>query len=161
MTFKLIEDPENEKIFKEFEKMPKMVTKGIRRGLHISGQELTKDVRTRMTRKDKTGEVYRTYKGIGGRQLKKPRDYTASGAGEYPAVITGKLRKSVDFLVRGNTRLELGAGNNDVKYARALELGYPDRNLKSREYLKQTVERLGNKVETNISREVNKLLKVK
>lgn len=161
MTFKLIADPRNDKVFREFAAMPKLVSRGIRRGAWISGQELTKDTRKRMTAKDKSGREYQIYTGIGGRQLKSPRKHTASAAGEYPAVISGKLRKSVDFFVRGNKRLEFGAGGDGVKYARALEQGNASRNLKPRKYLKQTVDRLGNKVNKNITREINHLLGIK
>jgi hypothetical protein len=157
MTWKFEPDPSNRLVFKGIERSPNNIRTGIRRGSYISGQELTQDVRSRMTNGPQTGRTYTIYKGRGGSELKRPRRHTASGPGEYPAVITGELRKSVDFKVRGQNQLEFGAGGKDILYAKPLEVG--TRRIAARRYLKQTVDRLGNKVKTNVSREINKRLK--
>ena len=96
-----------------------------------------------MTTKDKSGRLYNVYIGIGGKALKRPRRHRASASREFPAVITGRLRKSVDFSVRDYTRLDFGAGGSGVNYARALELGNSSRNLAPRYYLKQTLQTEG------------------
>lgn len=158
MTWKFEPDSTNRIAFNNLDRAPNNIRTGIRRGAYISGQELAQDVKSRMTNGPQTGRTYTIYKGIGGRQLQRPRRHTASGPGQYPAVITGELRKSVDFKVRGQNQLELGAGGNDILYAKPLEVG--TRKIAARSYLKQTVDRLGNKVKTNISREINKRLRV-
>ena len=139
---------------KFIESLPEKIKHGMRRGLYISGNSLTKDVRTRMTSRNKSGRVYKIYKGIGGKRLKVARRHTASAPGEYPSVISGDLRKSVDFKVMGSTRMRFGAGNSQVDYAKRLEEG--SGRLKPRRYLQQTVRRFQNEIKDNINREISK-----
>lgn len=155
MTFKFKENrSQNQKARDSLSRMPRLIKKALRKGMYISGEELTKDARDNMTNSPKSGRTYRVYRGIGGRKLVKPRSHTASARGEYPAVITGALRKSVDFRVRGMSRLDFGAGDTErelaEEYAAPLE--------KSRKYLKQTIDRLQNNVMTNVNKELNKAL---
>lgn len=151
MTFKLIESPNNAKVELSLTKMPQEVKKSIRRGAYITGKQLVNDVRDKMTNSPKSGRTYKISRGRGGRTLKRSRLHRASAPGEYPAVISGDLRGSVDFKVRGAERLEFGAGNNKIIYARPLE--------KTRRYLKQTIDRMQNQTKTNLSKEINKGLK--
>jgi HK97 gp10 family phage protein len=155
--FKLTEGSNNIKVSQTLAKSPAAIRKGIRRGAYISGKELVADVRDSMTRGGRSGRSYRIYRGLGGRKLINPRVHTASAPGEYPGVISGNLRDSVDFKVRGTSRLEFGAGNNSVQYAKVLELG--GSKVKPRKYLRQTINKLQNKTKTNLSRELNKGLR--
>jgi hypothetical protein len=157
MTFKLVEDPNNIKVELSLSRMPQAVKKSIRRGSYITGKQLVADVRDKMTRGVKSGRTYKISRGRGGRLLSRPRLHRASAAGEYPAPISGNLRKTVDFKVRGADRLEFGAGDNSVKYAKVLELG--GSKVKARKYLRQTIDRLQNQTKTNLSKEINKGLK--
>lgn len=161
MTFKLIEDSNNKSVFTRTKKMPEGVKKGLRMGSYISGKQLVADVITNINKKPKSGRTYLIYRGIGGRLLKKPRQHTASSPSEYPAVITGDFRDSIDFKVRGTSRLEFGSGNRGLAkgYARALELG--TKNMKARKPLTKTVKRLGNNVKANINKQINKQLGIK
>jgi len=123
---------------------------GVRRGFDINGQMLVKDVRYEMTHGRKSGNTYKIYRGLGGRKLKSPRLHIASTPQEYPAVITGALRKTVDYKVRGSTRLEFGAGNGFMIYPKILE----ERN----QFLKRTFEKHKNQFKTNLNREIRKSL---
>ncbi len=123
---------------------------GARKGFDINGQMLVKDVRHEMTHGRKSGNTYKVYRGLGGRKLKRPRLHIASTPSEYPAVITGDLRKSVDYKVRGSTRLEFGAGNGFMIYPKILE----ERN----QFLKRTFEKHKNQFKTNLNREIKKSL---
>jgi phage gpG-like protein len=163
MTFELVIDPVTFSTIQSLKKMPQNVKRGIRRGAYISGKELTKEARDRMN-DPKSGRTYRIYKGRGGKILKRPRIHTASSENEAPAVITGRLRKSTNFQVRGDKTLIFGAGGGDVKYARILELGgSTGRNnatkIKGRFYLRETTKKLGNKVKRNLGREVIKQIR--
>jgi hypothetical protein len=123
---------------------------GARKGFHINGKMVVNDVVTKMNQKPKSGRSYKVYRGIGGRKLQKPRLHVASSPDEYPAVITGDLRKSVDFKVLGFSRMEFGAGSNKVRYAKFLE--------KRNKYLRRTVRATGNQFKANLNREINKAM---
>jgi hypothetical protein len=155
MSFKFRRIGED-KLLMSVRQVPHSIKVGLRRGAYIAGKTLTKYTRDQMTHGAKTGRLYKIYRGIGGRRLANVRLHRASGPGEYPAVVTGALRKSVDFKVRGHRVLEFGA---NTEYAKALEVG--SRKLAPRRYLKQTVVKLKSRVSTDISREINKSLKQK
>lgn len=164
MTFKLIIDPVTFSTELNLKRMPQRIKRGIRRGAYISGKELVKEARDRMNNKPKGGRTYKIYRGIGGKSLKRPRLHKASKAGEAPAVISGKLRKSTDFKVKGDKNLIFGAGGGDVKYARILERGgTTGRNratkIEGRFYLRDTTRKLSNNVKRNLGREVIKQIK--
>jgi HK97 gp10 family phage protein len=50
------------------------------------------------------------------------RRHQASAPGQAPAIITGDLKNSVRYELKGSDLL-FGAGNNEVDYAKFLELG--------------------------------------
>jgi HK97 gp10 family phage protein len=157
MTFKIVEGPDNIKVDKALKKMPAAIRKGIRRGAYITGTQLVKDARDKMTRSPKSGRTYKIYRGLGGRRLSAPRIHRASAQNQYPAVVSGRLRASVDFKVRGSQNLEFGAGSNTIEYAKFLETGTS--KMAPRLFLKQTTRRLQNQTKTNLSRELNKSIK--
>jgi len=154
MSFKFSESSHNRDSFASVDKMPKVLKKAIRKGAYISGKQLVANARNEMTRGSKFGRTYRIYRGLGGSRLSAPRLHRASAAGESPAVISGKLRASTDFKVRGSRTLEFGAGNSMVNYAKFLEEGTS--RIAPRRYLRGTVRKLQNQVNTNISKEINK-----
>lgn len=135
-------------------KLPKVISKGIRMGAYTSGKELVADLKQDM-KNPKSGRVYTVYKGIGGKTLKRPRLHRASAPSETPAIITGEFRKSVGFDVRGNKRLEFGSGRDGLaNYAEFLEYGTS--KMKARKPIERTVKKYGNKVNINITKEINK-----
>jgi len=71
----------------------------------------------------KSGRIYQTAIGRGGRVLKRLKTHQASSAGEAPAILTGALRDSIYFRVEGGNQLRIGA---NTPYARELE--YSSRN---------------------------------
>ena len=164
MTWKLIIDPKTDEVFRDLKKLPQEVKTGIRRGAYLVGKSLVKDTRREMNKKPKTGRTYTIYTGIGGRKLKRPRKHIASAPlRESPAVISGELRKTVGFKVRGVSRLEFGAGSADVKYARILEVGgRTGRNkaakIQGRFYLKKSINRQSQKTKRTLEREVDKFI---
>lgn len=154
--FVLRESPENAKTMKFLYELPVELTKAIRKGAYISGKQLVDDLRKDMTL-PKSGKTYKVYKGIGGKQLKKPRIHQASSSSETPSVVTGEFRKSIDFAVRGNKALEFGSGKDYAQeYAKLLELGTS--KMEARKPLGRTVDKLKFKVKSNIDTEVKKAL---
>jgi hypothetical protein len=161
MGFKLIVDPITDKTLKATQMMPQKVKKGLRMGAYKVGKQLTDDLKKEMTKKGRSGRRYRIYRGLGGRLLGKPRLHTASAPNELPAVISGDYRKSIDFKVRGASRLEFGAGARGLAkdYAKALETGTS--NMAARQPLGRTVKKLENNTKTVLTREINKQIGVK
>lgn len=109
-------------------------------GLDIAGVKNTSTsgiIKKGMTTKSKSGRVYLVNRGIGGRRLSKPRRHVASAPNEFPAVITGNLRKSVAFKVEGSNRLQISMGGSEAPYAKFLEFGTS--KMKARQPLRRGV----------------------
>lgn len=157
-TFRAIPNPNNKKIEIANAGLNDALTRGFRQGAYVSGKLLTEDLRRDMAG-SKSGRLYRVYKGIGGKLLKKSRQHRASSEKETPGIITGNYRRSVDFLVRGNQSLEFGAGANGFaeKYARILEEG--SSKMEARKPIKRTVDKLQNQVTSNLTKYVNNNIK--
>lgn len=143
----------NKRAYNHINDGPHKFRTGARRGFAINGKMLVADVITKMNQKPKSGRKYKIYVGIGGRRLKKPRIHVASTPSEYPAVITGRLRKSVDFKVLGYSKMEFGAGSSKIRYAKPLE----ERN----KYLTRTMRVKQNAFKTNLNREIRKSMGLK
>jgi len=155
--FTIKEDSGNRKSKEDFLKLPTHITKGIRMGAYISGKQLVKSLRDDMN-KPKSGRTYRKYKGVSG-ALSRPKLYKASSPNQTPAVVTGQFRKSIGFKVVGNKSLEFGSGSDGLAkaYAQILEEG--SSKMAARKPLGRTVAKFGNKVNTNITKEINKQIR--
>lgn len=127
------------------------IRKSFRTGLRNSGQILAEYTKLQMRSGRKSGRLYKVYKGKGGVKLGSPRIHRASAINEYPAPITYKLHDSVGFQVQGYNRMEFGAGTRSMEYASILE--------KSRNYLKQTVKKLENRVKDTLTKHTNRSLR--
>ena len=95
MTFKLVADPGNQRVYQANIKLTGLIPRAIRRGAYISGKQLVTSLRQDMS-KTKSGKTYKVYKGVSG-SLKRPRLHKASTSGQTPGVITGEFRKSIDL----------------------------------------------------------------
>ena len=111
------------------------IQQGMRQSFYLAGKAIVKESRRLINLKPKSGRTYIVKVGIGGKPLAKARRHVASAPGEAPAVITGDLRKSVDFKVHGHTILEIGA---NTEYARELEYG--TNKMAARPYLKPAIQ---------------------
>jgi hypothetical protein len=136
--------PANEKAFLQIANLSQSSYKGIRRAFYNIGKDLLTTSRDMILDAPKSGQVYIVKKGT--RNFK----HQASAPGEAPANLTGNLRKSIGFDVRGGEQLEFGSrstapaagvspNQNVAAYARALELGNPKHNLAKRPYLKPSI----------------------
>jgi hypothetical protein len=96
----------------------------IRNSFYQIGKNLTDDARKLINEKPKHGRLYRIGAGIGGKRLKNKRNYIASAPGEAPGVITGELRKSVNFVVSNNEmRFGTDMSKGKAPYGKFLEYG--------------------------------------
>ena len=102
--------------------LPAEISNAFRKTAYQGGKILLSWIRQDM-KQPKTGRVYKSYFGVKGK-YKQARFITASAPSETPAIRTGNFRKSIDFTVIGNTKLEWGSGKGTAtNYARALEFG--------------------------------------
>lgn len=147
--FTLQSDSKNQRVIMQIDHITKNIEKGIRKANYFIGKDLVKYTANKM-KEEKHGRTY--HRGVelnSGRKNKKsqmmvvygknkPVTYVASAPGEVPLSkapgTTGRLRKSLNFLVRGWQQLEFGA---ETPYAKYLELGTP--KMKPRPYLRPAI----------------------
>jgi hypothetical protein len=97
----------NKRVFLQIEGLKNATTRAIRTGFYTIGKKLVADTKNEINKTPKSGRIYRIYKGVKGR-LKQSRIHIASASGEAPAVITGTLRKSINFTVFGANSMKFG-----------------------------------------------------
>lgn len=124
------EDVKNEAVKLKINNLCALTTKAIRSAFYNIGKDLVSSARKYIDEKPKHGRTYKVYLGRGGKRLKRRRDHVASAPGEAPAVVTGALRASVDFVVKGTNELEFGTHapesgrhGQGVGYGKFLEYG--------------------------------------
>lgn len=106
----------------------KSSVEGIRKAFYYIGKDLQQTSQQSILSKNKTGKVYLVRLG----KIKKR--HQASAEGQAPANLTGNLRKSIGYEVRGGDQMEFGSRNgppaaglspkqNVADYAPFLEFG--------------------------------------
>lgn len=138
----------------------------IRKAFYDLGKILVADTREEINKKPKSGRRYVKYQGVKGR-LKKPQYYNASAPGEAPAVVTGTLRKSINFTVSGASEMKFGVdlSRGDASYGKYLEhgnllamSGQGSKNIKPRPYISAAFAKNKNNIERKFSAEIAQAL---
>ena len=96
MTVQFIQLGANARTFARIEGIEKLTRKGLRQGMFKAGQSLRSEASHEILKGPKTGRIY-IRRIRGGRR----RRHQASAPGETHANITGKLRRSLSFQLRG------------------------------------------------------------
>jgi hypothetical protein len=138
MTASFTQSRGNDQVFGRIEGIEKLTKQGLRRGMFRSGQTLRSSASQEILKGRKTGRIYvRRIKG--GRR----RRHQASAPGETHANLTGKLRRSLSFQLKGTREMEFGYGVSSGKsapvYARPIEFG--STRIKARPSLKNALNR--------------------
>ena len=109
-----------------------LVEEACRRALFEAGIRGKKDLLDGLTREGKSGVLARDKNGV---------LFHRSAPGQFPSLDSGRLRKTVDYEVRGSLEMELGAGDSTeaTKYAEYLEQGTS--KMAPRPYVKPTIEK--------------------
>lgn len=148
MSFAFRIDPGNKKVFFDLGRSAAGTKRGVRQGLWALARDLRTGVRKRIKEKPKTGRLYR----IKGRR----RRHRASAPGEDPANLTGKLRNSVGFDIRGTSQLEFGY-RDTVDYGKFLEVG--TNKMKPRPALTNQVNQSARNARQHFEREIERALR--
>jgi len=121
--FRITGRPANQKVFRQIANIPRNIEVGIRSANTLIGRQVQKDIRADM-RRPKHGKRYVLREFWRG---EKDVVHRASAPGEAPAVFTGSLSASVNY-VASSSQLVIGAGNEGgsvpmVKRVRYIDLG--------------------------------------
>ena len=141
MPFRIVPDKKNLRAAIQISQLSERNARGIRQAFYKLGKDLRKTASDLILEKPKHGRLYRIRRG------KLIRKHRASAAGEAPANLSGRLRRSLDFNVVGSERMEFGyrqasaeKGSGDgVFYGKFLERG--TRNMKPRPALFLAIKR--------------------
>lgn len=143
---------ENYFVYRKAQTITRDVIRGIRQAYYKIGKDLKAYASEKLLEKPKHGRTYYYYRKKVSKKTGKTSYarliHIASAPDEFPANWTGKLRKSIGYLVRGAEQLEFGAA---TEYASKLELS-------GRTFLRRSiVERQGVAVE-HFQNEIKKTL---
>ena len=121
----IIERGETGKVLVDIGDIKNRFDQGIRDAFFDQGDRNVKYARKEILKRNKTGRLY----------MIKGKLHRASAPGEFPANLTGKLRKGINYKVRGSNSMEFG---DRVNYGKYLELG--TKKMEPREHIVRTVE---------------------
>lgn len=146
MSIKVRTDRSNEKAWISLRGGNRAATRrGIRQGFYFLGRDLMKTTKDGIKNGPKTGKIYLIKRG--GRKYR----HQASAPGEYPANMTGNLRRGVRFEVRGDRQLVFGA---EADYAPYLERG--TRNMADRPFLYKSIKANERNATNHFEREIKR-----
>lgn len=112
MTVTFKENRQNNKVFGIIKDIPKLTRKGLRQGMFKVGHSLISVANREILKGDKTGIIYIRRDKVGRR-----RRHQSSAPGETHANLTGTLRRSLSFQLRGSSEIEFGYGVSSGKEA--------------------------------------------
>ena len=125
MTVRVLKGKDNRRVFLQIERLEYNTRGAIHDALYDIGRENVRYTRALILDRNKTGRIY----------IINGRRHQASAPGEAPANLSGRLMRSVDYVVRGFTQMEFG---DRVPHGRFLELG-TDR-IDPRPHLSRTIQ---------------------
>jgi len=105
MTTSFIPFRKNRKTIIRIEDMDKRTRRGLRQGMFKAGQALRSEASREILKGTKTGIIYIRRTG-GGRR----RRHQSSAAGQSHANLSGALRRSLSYQLRGASEIEFGYG---------------------------------------------------
>jgi len=122
MTVRFVPDRQNDRVFGRIENLQRLTRRGLRQGMFRAGQTLRAEASRAILNDPKTGIVYIRRDRAGRR-----RRHQSSAAGETHANLTGALRRSLSFQLRGSSEIEFGygvsSGRSAPDYAGFVEFG--------------------------------------
>ena len=156
MTVNFTQSTKNDQVFGTIKNIPKLTKQGLRRGMFKVGHSLIAVANQNILKGDKTGVVY-IRRDRAGRRSK----HQSSAPGETHANLSGTLRRSLSFQLRGSSEIEFGYGVSSGKeapeYASFVEFGTT--KMKARPSLKNALNAEQGNMTQHFSGGINKALK--
>lgn len=120
MSFKMKIDSSSRKVLVKATNLKKLTRRSIRHGWFALAKDLKLTANTEILRRPKGGRVY-IITGPSGRR----RRHISSAPGETHANLSGKLRRSLGWTVRGHSGMEFGYGVDKTapEYPEFVEFG--------------------------------------
>lgn len=125
MTVKFIESFGNKRVYIKIDNLENITRRSIRNAFYLLGDDLKDTANKEILKKPKKGRIYIIRDRAGRR-----RRHRASAPGETHANLSGKLRRSLGYQIRGAKTLEFGYGVEQGKgagkvpiYGKFLEFG--------------------------------------
>jgi len=132
----------------------KLTTRAAERAWWFSGRDLRKAASDEILRKPKSGRLYIRRDRAGRR-----RRHVASAPGETHANMTGALRRSVDFKVRGSKQLEFGYGiSTGIAPVHAPFVEFGTRRMAARPSLQNAIRASRRNIISNFNRSIRKTI---
>ena len=153
MTFK-VAFSHDQVVYRNINVYHKTTPRAIRNALRISGTKLKRSANNAILHEKKRGRIYRVRTGTG-----RTRRHRSSAPGQSHANITGMLRRSLGWKVRGSKQLEFGYGADSDSapvYGRFLEFGTV--KMKARPTLKNALNSERRNIMRTLKREARKVL---
>jgi hypothetical protein len=161
MKVKVLQDPENFKVYHKLNGIEKMTKRAVRQGMFRWAKDLKIVANKAILAKDKTGRIYKIRTKSG-----RMRTHQSSAPGQSHANLSGDLRKSIGWNVIGSDRLEFGYGLDKVKkapeYAQWIEFGTEANEaghvrLKPRPSIQNAITKTQGTAETYFNDEIKKI----
>lgn len=124
----LVISPKSLTYLRDLDHHNEAMKRGTRLAFYSIGKENVRETKELIKKGPKTGRLYR----LKGRKYR----HRASAPGEPPANLTGRLRKGVDFEVRGSDQMQFG---DRVFYGFFLERG--TKKMRPRPHLSRAVKK--------------------
>lgn len=145
MSVRFKAGPGNDRTFGRLELLAEGTRRALRQAWFQVGRDLSAEANRQVLKTVKTGRTY-VVRGPSGRR----RRHVASAPGQSHANLTGKLRKSVSWKIRGERGGEFGYGvsttdaNRAPEYAPAVEFGTS--KMAARPTLQNTIRAVQGKI---------------
>lgn len=148
---KITADEANRRVIIQVNGAPDKIKTGIRRAFYNLGGKLRKSASDSILEKPKHGRIYLVRKG------KRLYRHQASAPGEAPANLSGTLRRSLGFDVRGSNQMEFGVRDGKATYGKDLELG--TKRMLKRPFLIKAIKANERNAREFFTNEIDKALK--
>jgi HK97 gp10 family phage protein len=134
MTGAFVPDRRNKKVYAQINRLKPAMHRSVRHGFFDLGKDLRQTASQNILKRPKGGRTY-IIRTRGGRR----RRHVASAPGETHANLSGRLRRSLGWKVRGSSEMEFGYGvdKDTTEYAPFVEDG--TRRMAARPSLKIAV----------------------
>lgn len=166
--FSMTPGHQNVAIFKRLEFVEATTREQVRKAWFALGKDLKSSANRAILKKPRAGRKYRVRSRSTGRR----RTHIASRPGESHANLSGDLRRTIGWTVQGTESLDFGYGVAEgrgkgkaaearapTEYGRAMELGFPPRNLEARPTLANAIQDTQRTVEREFQRAMDEEFK--